>query len=181
MKNNWVVRLSIALVLVLGASVVANAQSKTATGTTPIQAVKAESLTISASGLTQFDLAALTSQTLNINTTWNLTPQRASVAICAYMDPTTGIMKGSLPSNTDVIDQTMVQAKVGAGAFANINAGANCGVAAATLVKNYALTTQADRKNVTKADTLGIQLNGVPATLQADTYTGAITVVASAQ
>jgi hypothetical protein len=176
MKTKWVVILMAVAVLAVSAAAAQN----TATGTTPIVATKAESLTVSASGLTPFNLLSLSSQTLTINSTWNLLPARASVAICAYMDSTTGIMKGT-GTNTDVIDQTMVQAKVGAGAFANINAAAGCGLPAVTTVKTYALSTQASRKNVSNTDTLGIQLNSVPGTLQADTYTGAITVVAYAQ
>jgi hypothetical protein len=174
MKTKWVV------VLMAVLAVSAAAAQNTATGTTPIVATKAESLTVSASDLTPFNLLSLSSQTLTINSTWNLLPARASVAICAYMDSTTGIMKGT-GTNTDVIDQTMVQAKVGAGAFANINGAAGCGLTSVTTVKSYALSTQASRKNVSNTDTLGIQLNGVPGTLQADTYTGAITVVAYAQ
>ena len=175
MKTKWVMAILAIAVL----STAAFAAPNTATGSTPIVATKAESLSISASGLTPYDLGALAPQTLTINSTWNLTPARASVAICAYMDSTTGIMKGT-GTNTDVIDQTMVQAKVSA-TYANINAAAGCGLTAVTTVKSYALSTQADRKNVSKTDTVLIQLNGVPATLQADTYTGAITVVAYAQ
>ncbi len=176
MKTKWVVVVLAIAVL----SAAAFAAPNTATGTTPIVATKAESLSISASGLTPYDLGALAAQTLTINSTWNLVPARNSVAICAYMDSTTGVMKGT-GTNTDVIDQSMVQAKVGAGAYANINAAAGCGLTAVTTVKTYALSTQASRKNVSNTDTLGIQLNAVPATLQADTYTGAITVVAYAQ
>lgn len=177
MKTKWVVVILAISLLTAGA---AFAQTKTATGTTPIVATKAESLTVSASGLTAFDLAALAPETLTINSTWNLLPARNSVAICTYMDTTTGIMKGT-GTNTDTIDQTMVQAKVGSGSYANINAAAGCGLTAVTTVKTYSLTDHASRTNVSNTDTVGIQLNGVPAALQADTYTGAITVVAYAQ
>jgi hypothetical protein len=179
MKKHWVIRMLLIVALVVGANLIASAQTTTATATTAITAAKAESLTISASSLTQFDLAALAPQTLTINTTWNLKPQKASVAVCTYMT-VAGRMKGSDPSNTDVIDETMVQTKVGAGSFVNINAGTACGTSA-TLVKNYALSTQATRKNVSNSDQVQLQLNGVPATLQADTYSGTITVQALAQ
>jgi hypothetical protein len=157
------------------------AASNQATGTTTIRASKAESMTISASSLGTFDLASLSPQVLTITSGWNLTPQRAAVDICVYMDPATGVMQGSDPGNTDVIDESYVQAKVGSGSFANINASANCGAAAATLVKTWTLATQADRKNASHSDTVSIQLNNVPATLQADTYTGALTVIAYTQ
>lgn len=176
MKTKWVV---VILAVAVLASTAAFAQ---ATGTTPIVATKAETLTVSANGLTPFDLGNLQTETLNIVSNWNLVPARNSVGICVYMDPSTGVMNGT-GTNTDKIDQTMVQVKVGLGAYANINATAGCGLATqlVTTVKTYNLTNQASRKNVSNTDTVGIQLNGVPATLQADTYTGAITVVAYAQ
>jgi hypothetical protein len=180
MKTNWVIRILFIVALVMSVNLIASAQTTTATNTTAITASKAESLTISASSLSQYDLAALAPQTLTINTTWNLKPQKTSVAVCTYMT-VAGRMKGSDPSNTDVIDETMVQTKPnGAGSFANINAGTACGTAA-TLVKSYTLSTQATRKNVTNADTVQIQLNGVPGTIQADVYSGTITVQALAQ
>lgn len=155
-----------------------------ATGTTPISAIKAESMSISASGLTQYDLGALAAQTLNISSYWNLKPSRSSVNICVYMDPTTGVMTGSA-GNSNVIDQTMVQTKVGAGVWANIDAGSGCGIATGvTVVKTYALTTSAQRNIASSspnADTVSVQLNAVPATYEADTYNGTLTVVAYAQ
>src|ERR1700757_533194 len=114
----------------------ANAQFS-GSGTTPIVATKAESLSISASGLVNYDLLALAPQTLNISSYWNLKPSRASVNVCVYMDPTSGTMKGTT-GNANVIDQTMVQTKVGASPYANINAGTGCGVATGvTVVKTY--------------------------------------------
>jgi hypothetical protein len=76
----------------------------------------------------------------------------------------------------------MVQTKVGA-SYANINAGTGCGIASGvTVVKTYTLTTQAQRNLSTpNADSVLVQLNGVPATFEADTYTGTLTVVAYAQ
>jgi hypothetical protein len=159
------------------------ASAQTATGTAPIVATKAESMSISASNtLATYDLGALAAQTLNISSTWNLKPQRNSVNICVYMDPTTGTMKGSV-GNSNVIDQTMVQTKVASGPWANINAGTGCGVASGvTVVKTYTLTTAAQRNLTTpNADSVQVQLNAVPATYEADTYNGTLTLVAYAQ
>ncbi len=171
----------IALVVVLAAGVVS---AQTATGTTTIKASKAESISVSAGSLSTFDLLALAPQTLSISSYWNLTPARNSVTICAYMDPSTGTMKGTT-GNTDVIDQTMVQTKVGAGAWGNINSGTGCGIATGvTSVKTYTLTNNTSR-NVSSSspnsDNVDVQLNGVPSTYEADTYTGTLTVVAYAQ
>mgnify|MGYP005811335217 CR=1 FL=1 len=180
-NNKWVIRITFVLALVVGISALANAQSVSATGTTPIRATKAETISISAGGLTPFDLLNLSSQTLTISSNWNLTPQRTSVSICAYMDPTNGIMKGT-GTNTDTIDQNMVQTKVGAGAWGNIDAGTGCAISGgATLVKSYTMGAQNTYKNVSNTDTVLVQLNGVPASLSADTYTGTITVMAYAQ
>jgi hypothetical protein len=171
------------VVLVTMMAGLANAQFS-GSGTTPIVAVKSESLSISASGLVNYDLGALAQQTLNISSYWNLKPSRSSVNVCVYMDPTTGTMKGTA-GNSNVIDQTMVQTKVGAGAWANINAGTGCGIAGGvTVVKTYALTTQAQRNVASSspnADSVQVQLNAVPSTFEADTYTGTLTVVGYAQ
>lgn len=172
------------VLLVTLAAGAASAQAFSGSSTTPIVATKAESLTISASGLTTYDLGALAPQTLNISSYWNLKPSRASVNVCVYMDPTTGTMKGTT-GNANVIDQTMVQAKVGVGSYANINSGTGCGVATGvTVVKTYTLTTAAQRNipsSSPNADTVSIQLNSVPSTFEADTYTGALTVIGYAQ
>ncbi len=175
------VKVVLTILMVVMGICAANAQV-TATGTTPIVALKAESISVSASGLTTYDLGALAPQTLNISSTWNLKPQRNSVNVCVYMDSTTGTMKGTA-GNANVIDQTMVQTKVGAGAWANINAGVGCGIAGGvTVVKTYTLTTAAQRNlAAANADTVSVQLNAVPATYEADTYTGTLTVVAYAQ
>ena len=171
--------MKVVLTILVVAMGIGLATAQTATNTTPIVALKAETISISASGLTTYDLWRPAPQTLNISSTWNLKPQRTSVSVCVYM-AAAGTMKGSDVTNASVIDQTMVQTKVGAGAYANINAGAGCAIAGgATLVKTYTLTTSAQRNLTTpNADTVLVQLNGVPATYEADTYTGTLTVVA---
>ena len=179
---NWKKTIFTILLVTLAAGM-ASAQYS-GSGTTPIVATKAESLSISASGLVNYDLGSLAAQTLNISSYWNLKPSRNSVNVCVYMDPTTGVMKGTT-GNSNVIDQTMVQTKVGAGAWANINAGTGCGIATGvTVVKTYTLTTAAQRNIASgspNADTVQVQLNAVPSTFEADTYTGTLTVVGYAQ
>lgn len=173
--------MKVVLTILVVAMIAVAASAQTATGTTPITAKKSESISVSASGLTQYNIDALAPQTLNIASQWNLTPQRNSVNICVYMDPTTGVMKGTT-GNSNVIDQTMVQTKT-TGSWANINAGTGCGIASGvTVVKTYTLSSAALRNLSTpNADTVQVQLNNVPATHEADTYTGTLTVVAYAQ
>jgi hypothetical protein len=180
MNFKMVVLTMVVVTLIVG---VASAQANSASATTPISAIKGESMSINASGLVQYDLGSLAPQSLNISSYWNLKPARSSVNICVYMDPTTGVMKGSA-GNSNVIDQTMVQTNA-SGSWANINAGTGCAIASGvTVVKTYTLNNAAQR-NVSSsspnADAVQVQLNGVPANYEADTYNGALTVVAYAQ
>jgi hypothetical protein len=168
-------------ILVVMVAMAASAQNS-ATNTTPITANKKESISVSASGLTQYSIDALAAQTLDVASQWNLTPQRGSVDICVYMDPSSGTMKGTT-GNSNVIDETMVQTKVGAGTWTNINVGTGCGIATgATVVKTYTFTNSAQRNlSSPNADHVQVQLNAIPATYEADTYSGTLTVVAYAQ
>jgi hypothetical protein len=186
MKNTkWLLMSVVTLMMIAGLFQSAAAQTLSATGTVQIQAVKNETLTINAIGLaTPFDISTgnSTSQNMTITTQWNLKPSRASVGVCTYMDATTGALQGT-GNNTDTIDPAYVQAKpASAGSFAAINATPACGVATGvTTVNTYTLQNHADRTGVTKTDSVAIQLSSVPTTIQADTYTGTITVVAYVQ
>ncbi len=186
MKNTkWLFLGAVTLVVFSALFQPAAAQTLSATGTVQIQAVKNETLTINASGLaTPFDISSgnSSSQNMTITTQWNLKPSRASVGVCTYMDPTTGVLQGT-GNNTDTIGPAYVQAKpASAGSFAAINAAPACGVATGvTTVNSYTLQNHADRTGVTKTDSVAIQLSSVPATIQADSYTGTLTVVAFVQ
>ncbi len=186
MKNTRWFLIRVAMLMIIGGlfQVVA-AQTLSATGTVQIQAVKNETLTVSASGLTTpFDVSSgnSSSQNMTITTQWNLKPSRASVDLCTYMDPTTGVLQGT-GNNSDTIGPAYVQAKpTGAGSFAAINATPGCGVATGvTAVNSYTLQNHNDRTGVTKTDSVAIQLSNVPSSIQADTYTGTLTVVAYVQ
>lgn len=178
MKTKWVVVVLTVITLISTAAMAASLSSTPAT--TTITATKAESISVAAGTLPGFNLLSLAPQSFTITSNYNLTPQRNTVTICAYMDTTTGIMKGT-GTNTDTIPATNVQAKPTSGSYAVINGAAGCGLTSVTTVNTYNLTNQASRKNVTNNDTLNIQLVGVDPALQADTYTGTITVVAYAQ
>jgi len=168
------------VILVLGLAPAALAQLvNPAVASTPIVAVKGETLTIAVTALVDFDVNAggtTPAQTLTITSNWNLTPARASVDICAAGTDLAPVDV----SNLDSIPVAQVEADPGVvGTFAAINAGSHCGVTS-TLVKSYPLSTAATRKNVTAVDTVAIRLAGVDAALQADTYKGTITVYAYA-
>ncbi|HLH08304.1 MAG TPA: hypothetical protein VKW78_13785 [Terriglobales bacterium] len=173
MKSKWVV-------LIL-AVVALSAASFAQTATTPIVATKAESLSISVSSFpASFNVMSPgTPQTLTTTSSWNVKPSRTGVAICVSL---TTPLSGTT-GNTDVIDGTMVQAQPeGTGPFTNINAGTGCGQPTATLITTHTANTKALRQQSNVSDTVAIQLgNNIPATFEADTYTGTITVYASAQ
>ena len=170
-----------AVILVMLAVGAANAQYSQ-TGSVAISAIKGESMTVSGSALSQYNLSSLAAQTLTISSTWNLKPSRASVQICVYMGAS-GKMTGSA-GNSGVIDDTMVQTKVGAGAWTNIDTANGCGMTgAATLVNTYTLTSANRVVTTANSDTVQVQINGaaVPANLEADTYNGTLTVIGYAQ
>jgi hypothetical protein len=177
MKTKWVIVI-LAVVVLSAAAFAANP----ATATTQIQATKAESLSISVSSFPQlFDIMSPgTPQTLTTTSSWNVTPSRSGVAICVSL---TTPLSGSNVSNTDVIDGTMVQAQPeGTGPFTNINAATACGLSTATPITTHTANTKALRQQSNVTDTVAIQLgNNIPATYEADTYTGTITVYALAQ
>ncbi len=163
----------------------ASAQDKTATATTQITATKGETLSVAAVTTNgAFDLdGVLSSQTANvaITTTWNLKPLRATnVWVCATMP---NPMAGNT-GNGDSIPQSKINAKPNSGSYGSIDATiSNCGLTKGVLVNTYPLSpsTQANHKNISKADTLSVQLNLTAAdvtALQPDTYTGTINIVA---
>lgn len=154
----------------------------TATNTVQIRAIKAESLAISGSALSQFDLDAPAAQDMTITSSWNLRPGRTNgVEICVYM---TADMTGNT-GNGDVIPQAAVETKVGSGVYTPINtnfSSTSCGIAGgATSVKTYPLANAADHKVASTTDTVGIQINTTTlGSIQADTYKGTINLIAYA-
>jgi hypothetical protein len=175
--------LFVVIVLMLGVASSALAITNPAVNTTQIYAVKAESLSIVASTIPNFAIDALgtgsvANQDLTITTNWNLVSTRTAVAVCAGMS--SAGMAGT-GTNTDVIPVSNVQASTST-TFAAINTAAACGTSSlVTAVSTNTLTAATGglgRKNGTKVDTLHLSLTGVDSALQADTYTGTITVYA---
>lgn len=171
-------------VMALGLVQVAMAQANPAVNTTTIKAVKGESLSISAAAVPDFNINAgatdsTQAESLAITTLWNLTPSRSKVDVCAG---STSLTPASALTNPDTIAATAVQISKDSGtSWATLNAGAGCTATNVTVVNTYNLTAQTDRKSQTKVDTVQLKLSGVPADLQADTYTGTITVYAYLQ
>ncbi|HYG99298.1 MAG TPA: hypothetical protein VD837_09215 [Terriglobales bacterium] len=170
-------------VVVLGVAQVAMAQNP-AVNTTTIRAVKAESLSISAAVVPDFAINAggaesTQAENLAITTIWNLTPSRSKVDVCAGAS---NLVPASALTNPDTISASAVQISKDSGSsWATLNAGAGCNTSNVTVVNTYNLTAQTDRKSQTKVDTVQLKLAGLPANLQADEYTGTVTVYAYVQ
>jgi len=178
MNFKKVVFVILLVTLTAGAAMAQYSQSSTVA----ISAIKGESMTVTGAGLSQYTIGTWTPQTLTISSTWNLKPSRATVQLCVYMGAG-GKMTGSA-GNSGVIDDTMVQTKVGAGSYTNIDAGNGCGMTgAATPVNTYTLTSANRVVTTANSDTVNVQLNSaaVPANLEADTYNGTLTVIGYAQ
>ncbi|HYG99297.1 MAG TPA: hypothetical protein VD837_09210 [Terriglobales bacterium] len=129
----------------------------------------AQSLTISANQLMfLLNQDPTPPQTLTITTTW----QQASsdqLRVCLYM---TEPMVGS-PGNPTVISATSVQ--VNGIALGVGNGKPQCGVHGAQLISNTVVNGVGSR-----TDTPSVRLAGYPTTLEVDTYTGSINLVAIA-
>jgi hypothetical protein len=178
-----VVLLVVALAM-LGLAQMAVAQiTNPAVNTAKISAVKGESLSISAVDVPQFSINPLattstSSQTLSITTLWNLSPSRNEVDVCASAG---NLSPASSATNPDTISGDLVQINK-SGSWTTLNAGAGCSAGTnVTVVNTYLLTNQTDRKSQTKTDNVQLQLAGLDPNLQADTYTGTITVYAYVQ
>jgi hypothetical protein len=132
-------------------------------------------LTITANTLSAFSLTSdpTSSQTLNITTTvggfFLFIPQ---VGVCAYMSQS---MQGT-GGNSGIIGNTSVQLN-----NTSIVTGAtNCGVATAASVASHA-SGFCFCGSKTYNDTATVRIASYSATLPADTYTGTINLVATAQ
>ncbi len=180
--------ISIAVIILALCAVaqLAAAQVLQANQTTQITATKGETIGVSVvttNGAFNLD-GDLSTQTANvaITTTWNLKPLRASnVWVCATMP---NPMNGNA-GNGDSIPQSKVSAKANGGSSVLMSAAqTQCAQTTGVLVNTYTLSpsSQGNHKNISKADTLSLQLTPLTAAditnLQPDTYTGTINIIA---
>lgn len=165
-------------VMILSLAQVAMAQ---VTATSPIKAIKAESLTIATTQLADFTITGMNApaQTVTVTTTWNLMPTRATVDICAG---STDLAPSLAAGNPDSIPADLIQARLtSGGTWAAINSGSGCNQASGVLnLRTYTLDKDT-RKSQTVANNVDVRIVGIPADLQADTYTGTFTVYAYVQ
>jgi len=134
-----------------------------------------QTLSISANTLSTFSLTndPTSTQTLTVTTTvggfFLIIPQ---TTVCAYM---TQPMTGS-PSNSGTIANTSVQLNL----TSIVTGATNCGVATAYQIANHnsAFCFCASK---TYSDSATVRIAGFSTTLEADTYKGTITLIATAQ
>lgn len=135
----------------------------------------AQSLTISANTLSNFALTSdpTSTQTLSVTSTVSgflfIIPQ---VSVCAYM---TQPMKGAA-SNPSSIADTSVQLN----STSIVTGATNCGVATAFPIASHA-SAFCFCATKTYTDSATVRIASYPATLEADTYTGTINLIATAQ
>jgi hypothetical protein len=108
-------------------------------------------------------------------TSWNLKPARTSVAVCAYL---TGALTGT-GVNTDTIPAANVLAQADSSGGFNPLTGTACGAGNAVTIHTYPLTTTATR-HATQTDSVALEINDSALTLEADTYSGTLNIVAQA-
>lgn len=158
------------------------------TATVQITATKSESLTVTAapSGGTNFNFDnPLTGQTvaISVGAHWNIKPSRTNVNICAQM---AGNMIGTTGNAGNITPTYVLASTPGNGntPAAMTTTISNCGGwTQGVLLKTYPVATQTDRIRTTDtSDTLTLSLSNSlnVGTLEADTYTGNVNIIASA-
>ncbi len=157
------------------------------TATVQITATKSESLTVTAaaSGGTNFNLDnPLTGQTvaISVGAHWNVAPTRTNVNICAQMS---GNMTGTAGNSGNITPSYILASTPGNSntPAAMTTAITNCGGwAQGVLINTYPVNNQATRMRTTDtSDTLTLSLSNSlnVGTLEADTYTGNVNIIAS--
>lgn len=147
-------------------------------------ALEAQTLSIGVqSTLPAFSLVSNPTATNNlvVLTSWNfpvLSGQwfSASFSMCVYM---TSPMAGT-GNNTDTIPATAVQVN----GSSIVTGGTNCGTPSAFLVSSWStswLKACPSGPNCSRSDTAGIRISGYPSSLEPDTYTGTINLIATVQ
>lgn len=179
LKKAWFALGALGLTLTL--SQVSNAQAfNSNNATVNLNAVMAESLTVSASPATvNFTLAA--SGTANgsapvaITTTWTLGKARTSMRVYAYFSSTTALTDGV----GDNIPTSSVLGSVNSGSFGPFTGGTGPFGVNSVLVFSQTVGA-AGTFNSTHSDNVALQINTTGLALPAATYTGTLNVQAQA-
>ncbi len=88
-------------------------------------------------------------------------------------------MTGSSPSNTDTIPASAVQIMPNGGSWGSIaGSGSHCGITPSTQIWQGSVSIPTGNGNAQQTSSFQVRLNGYSPNLQADTYTGTITIYA---
>lgn len=172
-----------ALAVLLGCTVTTSAwaQLNSTPQTVALAATAAESIsvTITAPGPVNFNPLTGTTTVGSVTpawtTNWDLKPQRNQVAVCVYLS---GALTGT-GGNADTIPAANVKGRPGgSGSFTALTANA-CGQSNALSISTTVIDN-ANRKNGSKNDSVGLEIDQTGLSLSADTYSGTLNIVAQA-
>jgi hypothetical protein len=108
-------------------------------------------------------------------TRWNLNPTRTTVTVCAFLS---GPLNGT-GGNTDTIPVANILGSPAATGTYTAFTGTGCGQPNELTINTYS-TASTGSKNVTESESVALEINDSTLTLQADTYTGTLNIVAQA-
>ena len=183
MRNKTLMVLGV-VALLLAVAPASRAQLNSNTAVVNLNAVLAESLTVSTGSPTiNFAFAAAGgvsngSGPATIVTTWALTSARTNVSVYAYFVAPAAALTDGAGSN---IASSRVQGSVNGGAFGAFTNNTAFGVAHGITVRSTAITAaNANNSAAPASDTLDLRIDTTGLGLPAGTYTGQITVQARA-
>jgi hypothetical protein len=159
----------------------ARAQLNSNTVTATLSALAPESLTVTLTtpGPVNFTLTGGSADAGSVtpawNTTWNLKPSRNTVTVCAFL---TGALAGT-GGNPDTIPVANVLGQPDATGGFSAFTSTVCGQANGISVHAWSLASTG-RTNITKADSVALEINDSALTLEADTYSGTLNILAQA-
>lgn len=179
MKQAWLVVAAAAMILAVAPA--SHAQLNSNQATVNLNAVLAESLSVSAApGTVNFTLPASGiapgSAPVVITTSWVLSPARTKVSVYAYLSSVAAALTDGAGNN---IAAAKVSGSVNAAPMtAFTGASPFSGATAVTVVNNLAITNA--NRNSSRVDNLGMQIDTTGLGLPSGTYTGVMTIQAQA-
>src|SRR5574337_237225 len=174
--------ITLAAILALGCTGSLLAQITATPAAVALAATMNESISVSITtgGPVNFTLTGSTTDAGSVSpawtTTWDLKPQRNTVTVCVYLS---GALTGT-GANTDTIPVANILAQANGGGSFLAMTGNGCGQAGnAFVVNTYTLAT-VGRKNISKNDNVSLEINNSALSLEPDTYSGTLNIVAQA-
>ena len=179
LKQTWVAVAVAAMILAVAPA--SHAQLNSNTATVNLNAVMAESLSVSAApGTVNFNLPASGiapgSAPVVITTAWVLSPARTKVSVYAFLGSVAAALTDGAGNN---IASAKVSGSVNGGAMGPFTGASPFSGATAITVVNALAITNANR-NANRVDNVGLQIDTTGLGLPSGVYTGIMTVQAQA-